>query len=227
MSASAPSPTSSPESLVGGRTPRQWWRTLCEVVVPDRRGARVILSGDLPHDRQRATEQLREWQRFGITHIVDVRGEVERPTGDCADRRFVAEHAPEIAYVFLGTHDNGTPQQPRWFDAAIKALAPVLADPDAVVLVHCHMGVNRAPSLALRLLLQQGVKPFEALEAIRAARPIAAVLYADDAIRHWFGVDARSRAGRAIGAIVAEWHDEHPVDTGWVISRIRLAERDE
>lgn len=227
MSASAPSPTSSPESLVGGRSPRQWWRTLCEVVVPSRRGARIVLSGDLPHDRQGAEEQLHEWQRFGVTHIVDVRGEVEGPTGDCADRRFVAEHAPEITYVFLGTHDNGTPQEPRWFDAAIEALAPVLDDPDAVVLVHCHMGVNRGPSLGLRLLLEQGVRPFVALEAIREARPIAVALYADDAIRHWFGVERRSTEGRAIGALVDEWHRDNPVDQGWIISRIRIAEFDD
>jgi protein-tyrosine phosphatase len=162
-----------------------------------------------------------------VTHIVDVRGEVEHPKGDCADRRFAAEHAPEITYVFLGTHDNGSPQEPRWFDAAIEALTPALADPEAVILVHCHMGVNRGPSLGLRLLLEQGVKPFEALAAIREARPIAVVLYADDAVRHWFGVTAGSGAGRAIGALIDEWHRDNAVDTGWIISRIRRAEWDE
>ena len=225
MSVSASSPSS--PSLIGGRRPREWWRSLCEVVLPDRRGARIVLSGDLPHDRQRAAEQLVEWQRFGVTHIVDVRGEVAERNDDCADRRFVAEHAPEITYVFLGTHDNGTPQDPRWFDAAIDALTPALDDPEAVILVHCHMGVNRGPSLGLRLLLEQGVKPFEALEAIREARPIAAVLYADDAIRHWFGVTSRTEAGRSIGRMVAGWHRDNPVDTGWIISRIRIAEYDE
>ena len=155
-----------------------------------------------------------------------VRGEVAYLNGDCDDQHFVAEHAPEITYVFLGTHDNGTPQDPRWFDAAIDALTPALDDPEAVILVHCHMGVNRGPSLGLRLLLEQGVKPFEALEAIREARPIAVVLYADDAIRHWFGVTSRTESGRSIGRMVAAWHRDNPVDTGWIISRIRRAERD-
>ena len=147
------------------RTPEEWWRTLCEVVVPNRRGARIVVSGDLHQDPLAALEQLREWQAFGITHILDVRGEY-------SDRAFVAEHAPEVGYIECGTHDDGAfgvHQDGSWFDAALAGLGDILSDPDAVVLVHCHMGVNRAPSMALRLLLEQGASLEPALDAIRAA----------------------------------------------------------
>ena len=46
------------------------------------------------------------------------------------------------------------------------------ADPNAVVYVHCKSGVNRAPSLAMALLISLDRATFvEALAAVRAARP--------------------------------------------------------
>ncbi len=57
-------------------------------------------------------------------------------------------------------------------------------DHDAVLLVHCHMGINRAPSMAYRILLDLGWAPIEALEAIRKGRPMAEIGYADDALDH-------------------------------------------
>ena len=60
-----------------------------------------------------------------------------------------------------------------WIDAA---------GPDAVVLTHCHMGINRGPSLGFAVLLHQGWDPVDAIAAIRAARPIANVWYTRDAL---------------------------------------------
>ena len=57
-----------------------------------------------------------------------------------------------------------------------------LADPEAKVLVHCHMGINRGPSLAFAALLASGWDPVDAIDRIRQVRPIAAVGYAEDAL---------------------------------------------
>lgn len=184
--------------------------------MPKRKGARIVVSGDLHHEPHQALKQLREWQAYGITHILDVRGEH-------SDIDFVAKHAPEITYIECGTHDDGGPQDAAWFDSALEKVGTALFEESAVVLVHCHMGVNRASSISVRLLLAQGYDLFPILDAIRKARPIAAILYAEDAVDHWLAnesVEVRRDARRTVRA----WHDDNPVDIGWIISRIRRVE---
>ena len=211
MSASNPSPT-----ISDSRTPAEWWRTLCEVVMPKRNGARIVVSGDLHHEPNQALKQLRQWQAYGITHILDVRGEY-------SDIKFVAKHAPEITYIECGSHDDGGHQDDSWFDNALEGVGAALFEESSVILINCHMGVSRAPSCSVRLLLAQGYDPLPVLDAIRKARPIAAILYAEDAVDHWLAnesVEVRRDARRTVRA----WHDENPVDLGWIISRIRQVE---
>jgi len=108
----------------------------------------------------------------------------------------------------------------------VAAIRAALADPEAKVLVHCHMGVNRAPSLVYAALLTQGFDIEQGLDAIRAARPIAAILYAESAIR-WIGALQGWSAVEVSDAVwrVRFWHSRNPIDVGWIISRIRQAER--
>jgi len=138
----------------------------------------LVISGDLNEDPTLATIQLAEWQHAGITHILDTREE-------WTDEAFVAEHAPEITYGWFGTHDNGTPQPDQWFDDGLAFAIEALQNPDAVLLVHCHMGINRGPSMAYRILLELGWHPEDAFETIRAARPIAEIRYEKDALNHY------------------------------------------
>lgn len=194
--------------------PADIWRTLCFV------DDWLAVSGDLATDvgEAAALSQLREWQEAGITHILDVRGEWH-------DRDFVARHAPEITYTWLGTHDRGGAQSDDWYEAGLAVAEQVRRDGGRLV-VHCHMGVNRAPSMAFRFLLADGVESIEAVSRIRAARPIAAVLYAESALGHHHrttGVDPSVSVAerRALN----EWMRANDVDTYWIISRIRAAER--
>ena len=192
--------------------PASWWRRLCEVT------DRLYVCGDLPQSGDGFAKMLTKWVDEGITHIVDVRGE-------CSDEAWVAETAPHINYSWHGTHDAGGEQNDAWFDEGVKAVTKALETPKAKVVVHCHMGVNRAPSMAYAVLLQLGYGIEEGLHAIRDARPIAAILYADSAIR-WFGgrdgwnhaavIDAQRR--------VELWHQDNPIDVGWVINRIHVSE---
>ena len=194
--------------------PASWWRRLCEVT------DRLFVCGDLPHlqsDPDGFHRVLGEWVMAGITHIVDLRGEA-------CDADDVARHAPDIGYTWLGTHDAGGDQDFSWFDKGVAAITRALGDPDARVVVHCHMGVNRAPSMAFAALLQLGHGIEDGLHAVRDARPIAKILYADSAVR-WFAdrdgwaeafrIDAESR--------VWAWHRDNDVDVRWIISRIRRA----
>lgn len=193
--------------------PAAWWRVLCHPL-PD-----LVVSGDLgPPYSGVALERLQSWRAAGITDIVDARGE-------WSDEEFVAEHAPEMAYHWVGTHDDGSCQSDSWFDVGVAPALEALREPGRRVLVHCHMGVNRGPSLAFAVMLALGHTPIAALEAIRTSRPIAAVLYAEDAVRWWHrrSGGAQGSADAAI-ADVRAWMTDHPLDTGWVISRLACAD---
>jgi len=195
-----------------GLDPAGLWRSICWVT------DRLALSGDLQTEwPSRGNAQLQSWVDAGITDIIDVRGE-------CSDQRFVALHAPHVRYHWFGTHDAGYAQPDDWFAAGVAAAADLFADPDRKVMVHCHMGVNRGPSMGFAILVSQGYDPIEVLAAIRSARPIAGIIYAEHAIEWWHHTlgtpetDAHRERRR-----VRDWLNTNVVDVGWVVSRIRRA----
>jgi protein-tyrosine phosphatase len=149
-----------------------WHRRLC--LLTDQ----IIISGDLSEDPAVAAEQIDHWERVGITHVLDTRSE-------WSDKELVADLSPGIVYGWIPTDDYGGPQPDRWFDDGVTFAVEALIEPDTVVLVHCHMGINRGPSMAYRILLELGWDPIEALDAIRKARPIADLAYAGDALDHF------------------------------------------
>lgn len=134
----------------------------------------LAVGGDLSsYDDELAGQQLGELAELGVTHVIDCRIEWD-------DSELLARHHPHISYLHHGMDDAGQDVPAEWFDAAIAFIDA--AGPDAVVLTHCHMGINRGPSLGFALLLHQGWDPVDAIAAIRAARPIANVWYAGDAL---------------------------------------------
>jgi dual specificity phosphatase 3 len=138
--------------------------------------AQLVVGGDLDtNDVALATAQLRELVEAGVTHVVDARIE-------WSDEQWVAEQAPGVSYLHHGMDDAGQRVPAAWFDTGV-AFAMEAIDQGGTVLTHCHMGINRGPSLGFAVLLAQGWDPVEALDAIRAARPIAWVAYAEDALR--------------------------------------------
>ena len=111
---------------------------------------------------------LLEWRHDNnrrITHVVNALERDEEPA--------VAE-AYGDNILKLNLKDDG---DDRRFAALVPEVAAFVrraraADPNAVVYVHCKSGVNRAPSLAMALLISLDRATFvEALAAVRAARP--------------------------------------------------------
>ena len=190
--------------------PASWWRRLCHVL-----GTRLVLSGDLDSHGPTARAQLTEWIAAGITHIIDVRDE-------WSDQALVAEHAPHITYIHLGVDDAGQPMEDDWFERGVIAALEALRDPESRVLVHCHMGVNRGPSMGFAILLALGFAPRRALEAIVEARPIAAILYAGDALNWWHRREGISPSLAHLDLVALDhWEQHDRPDARWVISRIR------
>jgi protein-tyrosine phosphatase len=195
----------SPDSIAS------WHRRICPVT------DWLLISGDLPSRPVDAYKKLHEWIEAGVTDIVDVRGE-------WSDARLVERIAPHIRYHYLGTHDDGTEQDDEWFRSGIAALQIAQQNVNSVMMVHCHMGVNRGPSMAFAFLLEQGWDPLEALTAIRRARPIAGIIYAPDAVRALTPeLTARGLDVTHVTEQVEQWFHSNDIDVATIIRRIRIA----
>jgi protein-tyrosine phosphatase len=171
----------------------------------------LLVGGDLDvRDQRLAARQLAELVELGVTHLVDVRVEWD-------DLDYVAENAPDIAYLHHGMDDAGQEVPFEWFDEGVNWVLDALSN-GGTVLAHCHMGINRGPSLGYAVMLAQGWDPVEALDTIRRARPQAYVAYAEDALR-WHhartGAAAEQRADDE--ARVARWRHENHLDLESVI----------
>lgn len=188
--------------------PARIWRELCWAT------PQVAVSGDLPYDDASASAQLAGWIAAGVTDILDVRVE-------CNDEHRVARRAPDVGYHWLGVDDEGDRRDPRWFERIVEIGAPILADDSRKLVVHCHMGVNRGPSAAFTLLYATGMPARDALDRIRAARPIASMMYSLDAVE-WMAVRDGLDTETAVRTYedVIEWHRENPLDLGYCIRHI-------
>lgn len=181
----------------------------------------LVVGGDLAPRDLRALQQLAELADAGVTHIVDVRLE---HSDEALVAAYAAECGSEIGYLHHGVDDRGQRIPAEWFERGVQfALRAISAG--GIVLAHCHMGINRGPSLGFAVLLAQGWDPVEALSAIRGARPIAYIDYADDALAwHHERSGSTSEALRVDLGRVAAWRRENRLDVGAVIRGIRMEE---
>jgi protein-tyrosine phosphatase len=178
----------------------------------------LATGGDLPINRSNAVRVLQEWTAIGITHVVDNRAE-------WSDHDLVAEHCPEIHYLEHGVDDAGQQMPDRWFDLGTEWVRGALRDPDAKVLVHCHMGINRGPSMAYACLLMLGHDPIEGMDLIRTARPIAAIGYAEDALDWHHRTNGTSpRRQTADWKRLDDWREANWIDVVRIIRDIRATE---
>jgi len=178
----------------------------------------IYVSGDLDtFHPARGQAQLAEWVGLGVTDVIDVRD-------DWNDESFVAEHAPGVQYHYFGTDDADNGQPDDWFKNGVGAALDALCEPGRKLMVHCHMGVNRGPSMAFAILLESGYGPVEALQMIRESRPIAGLIYAPDALA-WHHRQSRVKSEVAARELrlLQHWMSENPVDVSWIVSRIHQA----
>lgn len=157
----------------------------------------LAVGGDLSWDDRIATDQIVDLVLNGVTHVLDVRKE--------AHDALVWEDVPSVSYLWAGIDNAGQRVPGAWFDH-VTYWAREAIGAGGVVLTHCHMGINRGPSAGFAVLIDQGWDPVDALAAIRAARPIANVWYAEDAVKwHLDRTGASPREHEATRARVARW----------------------
>ncbi len=180
----------------------------------------LAIGGDLDADERIARHQVADLVAAGITHIIDCRLE-------WSDEDLVGELAPEIVYLHNGVDDHGGTLADSFFERGSRFAATAAEDPDHKVLAHCHMGINRGPSMGLAIMLEAGWDPVDALTQIRTERPIAGILYSDHAVdwhlRHTGHPDTHRAAERRR---VERWHDENWIDVPRIIRQIRSTESD-
>ncbi len=99
---------------------------------------RIAVGGDLSPNFGLARNQLDELVAAGITHIADLREE-------WSDETLVKTWAPQVHYLHHRVADAGQEIGASWFEELADWVDAALAEPGTKVLVHCHMGVNRAP----------------------------------------------------------------------------------
>lgn len=179
--------------------------------------AQLWIGGDLEsRDPALATAQITEIRRLGIGGIVDCRIEWN-------DEDFVAGTAPEIEYLWLGINDAGQRIPDKWFDEGTSHISDLIGRGETV-LAHCHMGINRGPTMGLAAMLVLGWDPIDALDRIRRRRPIAYVGYAEDAVDWWCRTNGATRSHRAQQQErLREWRGTHNLDVAGVIRKIRQA----
>jgi dual specificity phosphatase 3 len=179
----------------------------------------LVVGGDLDPDNHLGVKQALELvDAAAVTHVLDVRLEMD-------DSELWA-HLPEVAYRWDGMDDAGQTVPDDWWDGVTEwAVDAITAG--GRVLVHCHMGINRSPSVAFAILLTLGWDPVDALTAIRSARPIANAWYAEQALTwHLKRTQALMPAAALAHRRVAAWRSEHPLDVIRVIADIRTRQHD-
>lgn len=174
----------------------------------------LAVGGDLAYDNEEAAAQAIELVDTGVTHVLDVRHE-------CDDSELWS-YVPEVTYRWDGIDDAGQTVPVEWFDGIVDWAREAIAQ-GGVVLTHCHMGINRGPSAGYAILLSLGRDPVEALAAIRSARPIANIWYAEDALAwHFTRTGATPAERRETLTRVHKWRLENPLDAVRIIRSIRL-----
>ncbi len=178
---------------------------------------RLVVGGDLHPQEEIALDQALELVGAGVTHVLDAR--IEWRDHELWNR------LPPVEYHWRGIDDRGQRVPPSWFDDVAGWAVAALERPGTIVLTHCHMGINRGPSAGFAVLLALGWDPVEALDAIRTARPVAYVAYAEDALRwHHARTGVERGVRRDERARVQRWRDENGLDLVSVIRRVRESE---
>lgn len=121
---------------------------------------------------------IKELQAHGVTHVMDVRIEWDDT------RSWFAEGLAAENHGYFPITDRWGYQPPEsWFAGVEDFVRRFLAERSEGdrLYVHCHMGINRAPSTAMLALLtaDPDLDPFDAFLTVRKAREVAGLVYAE------------------------------------------------
>lgn len=148
----------------------------------------------------------------GVTHVLDLRSE-------WTDAEVWRTLAPSVVYRHAPITDSYSHfVGESWYTAVEEFVERfwLTTEGSPRMYIHCHMGINRAPSAAMLALLtlDYDLDPFEAFLQVREARPVAGLVYAEQVGR---------RHLRNLGKPVAEF--DAAMKAYWTQDRIRAVNR--
>jgi len=111
-------------------------------------------------------EGFEEVMRAGITHIINTQLEFDDNT-----LRLDGDHEPAI--LWLAMDDDFFPKPAALFHTGTRFALRALEQRGSKVFVHCASGVHRAPMVALAILRVLGYGRRDAVDLLRARRPVA------------------------------------------------------
>jgi len=123
--------------------------------------------GAWDRDLQADLQAIRDW---GASAIVSLMEGSEFWLLGVPD--FEAKVAAEFRWLWLPIPDGGVPGEEfehRWAEAGPELHSRLTAGER--VLIHCRAGLGRTGMIAARLLVEAGLTPLQALNAVRRARP--------------------------------------------------------
>lgn len=123
--------------------------------------------GAWDRDLRADLQAVREW---GASAIVSLMEGFEFWLLGVPD--FEAKVAAEFRWLWLPIPDGGVPGEEferRWSEAGPELHRRLAAGER--VLIHCRAGLGRTGTVASRLLVEAGLTPLQALNAVRRARP--------------------------------------------------------
>jgi len=134
---------------------------------------RLAVGGSFPME---AAEQLARRERIG--GIVDLRVEA------CDDEATLRVHGVE--FLHLPTEDCCA-IAPQMIDDGVEWVRTRL-DAGTRVLIHCEHGIGRSALLGLCILVGGGTEPLDAMNRLKAARPVVSPAPEQlEAFRTWVG----------------------------------------
>ena len=124
---------------------------------------RVAVGGGIETD-----ENMRCVVAAGITHILDMQIEFD-------DRPLARPY--KLKVLWNGTYNDFQPKPPELFERGVEFALAALRKRNAKLLIHCTLGMHRAPTMALAVLCAMGWPLEVAMQVIQKCRPV--VYFAD------------------------------------------------
>jgi protein-tyrosine phosphatase len=108
-------------------------------------------------------ENMEEVARAGITHIINMQIEFN-------DTELAVVHG--IKVLNNGVYNDFEPKPPELFQRGVEFGTAALRKQNTKLLIHCTLGMHRAPTMALALLCSMGWPLPVARQLIERCRPV-------------------------------------------------------
>jgi protein-tyrosine phosphatase len=108
-------------------------------------------------------ENMEQVARAGITHIINMQIEFN-------DSELAAVHG--IRVLNNGVYNDFEPKPPELFQRGVEFGTAALRKQNTKLLIHCTLGMHRAPTMALALLCSLGWPLPVARQLIERCRPV-------------------------------------------------------